>query len=444
MFPIQAEFANLTFRDKRISRSFMFMLSQLAMKPDASFCAAVGKKNRKSACRIMGDENLNPDFFLSSHFAETAARAAAFDEVIIVQDTSFLTYTKHAKMEGLGTIQGPVKGFALHTALALSPFGAPLGLVGQRAWARGTENAPESESDKWRLFGLEYAKNRLPDTLNVFLVQDREADAFGFLSLERPKNVNLILRVFHPRKYVFPEFDAESSCTLKNGIDRLKVAGVKCHSIFRKGRKTELEFEVRYGPVWIDPPKNKKGGRRLKGFWAVTVRETKNGRFPADGAEWLLLTTAPVESAEAAFGIARRYAWRWRIERFHFVLKSGCRVERLQFDDAKAVFNAVAVYSVIAWRLLAMTYAAREPDGESPPTRPKDLASDDERALLKLKFGREPANAKDLVLQIAALAEFCPSKRSPMPGVQKLWEGLRILESAVLGFKLARQFYGTT
>lgn len=39
------------------------------------------------------------------------------------------------------------------------------------------------------------------------------------------------------------------------------------------------------------------------------------------------------------------------IERFHYTLKQGCTVERLQFEEAHTLKNALALYSIVAWRL---------------------------------------------------------------------------------------------
>jgi hypothetical protein len=44
--------------------------------------------------------------------------------------------------------------------------------------------------------------------------------------------------------------------------------------------------------------------------------------------EWMLLTTEPVTNAEVAATILRWYSYRWHIEEYHKVLKSGCQVER--------------------------------------------------------------------------------------------------------------------
>ena len=60
---------------------------------------------------------------------------------------------------------------------------------------------------------------------------------------------------------------------------------------------------------------------------------------PPRGAKplcWLLATTLRVETIDEAFTVLRWYAYRWRIERFHYVLKSGCRIERHQLAPESA------------------------------------------------------------------------------------------------------------
>ena len=74
---------------------------------------------------------------------------------------------------------------------------------------------------------------------------------------------------------------------------------------------------------------------------------------------WLLLTTLAIETFEQAWQCVFWYSLRWLIERFHFTLKSGCRIEALQLETAERLLNALATYSIIAWRLMGLTYHAR-------------------------------------------------------------------------------------
>ena len=51
----------------------------------------------------------------------------------------------------------------------------------------------------------------------------------------------------------------------------------------------------------------------------------------------------------------RCYTARWVIEEFHRVLKSGCRVEQMQFDTVDRLKPAVGILAVLAWRVLHLT-----------------------------------------------------------------------------------------
>lgn len=60
-------------------------------------------------------------------------------------------------------------------------------------------------------------------------------------------------------------------------------------------------------------------------LWGVYARE-ENPPPQAKRIEWFLLTTEEVQTAEEAACIVALYCRRWRIEEWHRVLKSGCKV----------------------------------------------------------------------------------------------------------------------
>lgn len=74
---------------------------------------------------------------------------------------------------------------------------------------------------------------------------------------------------------------------------------------------------------------------------------------------WWLLTIIPVMSLEDTKRYIQWYGFRWLIERYHFVLKSGCRIERLQLKSAERLEHAHTLYLIIAWRLLWLTNQTR-------------------------------------------------------------------------------------
>lgn len=74
--------------------------------------------------------------------------------------------------------------------------------------------------------------------------------------------------------------------------------------------------------------------------------------------EWMLLTTEVVADIQTASTILRWYTYRWRVEEYHKIFKSGCQVEkyRLAADGMKTL---IGFLSVIAVELLRLTYLHR-------------------------------------------------------------------------------------
>jgi hypothetical protein len=124
------------------------------------------------------------------------------------------------------------------------------------------------------------------------------------------------------------------------------------------------------------------------------------------------------------------YTYRWRIERYHFILKSGCQVEKLELETRDRLTRALAVYSMVAVHLLHLTYQVREtPDATCTVV----LGESEWKALYAAtrKTARLPLCPPDLqtaVLWIAKLGGFLGRKRDGNPGVKALWRGFRHLQ----------------
>src|SRR5207248_7082796 len=126
----------------------------------------------------------------------TARRCEGLPFVLIAQDTCTFVYDQHHIL-GLGRVNGSQRSAGLlgHTALAMTPQGTPLGLWHAELWgehdataiASGpkTGSPGEKESCKWK-GGLAAVAQRLPVGTEGLLIQDREADIFDFLAVERP------------------------------------------------------------------------------------------------------------------------------------------------------------------------------------------------------------------------------------------------------------------
>ena len=89
----------------------------------------------------------------------------------------------------------------------------------------------------------------------------------------------------------------------------------------------------------------------------------KNPPAGATPLRWLLLTTVAVQSVKQALQCIRWYARRWRIEEWHRVMKSGCKILEHQNRDATVLLRAIALDAVIAWRLMLLALLGREMPG---------------------------------------------------------------------------------
>jgi Transposase DDE domain len=118
------------------------------------------------------------------------------------------------------------------------------------------------------------------------------------------------------------------------------------------------QVAMRYCEVEFRPPSHHSAKQAIT-LWVVHVAESRRPRN-AEPVEWFLLSTRPITSVEQAQECLRWYCLRWRIEDWHRVLKSGCRIEALQHKTAERLKRAIAINLVIAWRIMLMTLLGRQ------------------------------------------------------------------------------------
>src|SRR5258705_12507385 len=208
----RTEMAGVEVWDQRCRGSLERICEQVLARPEESFSAACGSGLRQAGSRSVGAPQMSVEKMLAGHVEQTAQRCQAHAEVIVAQDTTDVNYTTHKGATGLGPINGnpDSRGVLLHTALALTVEGVPLGLLSQESWVRDpatfgtaaqrrTRRVAEKESQKW-LTGLQRVAVALPAGPCVVLVQDREAGVFAFLATPRPAHMALVVRVCQPRR----------------------------------------------------------------------------------------------------------------------------------------------------------------------------------------------------------------------------------------------------
>lgn len=147
----------------------------------------------------------------------------------------------------------------------------------------------------------------------------------------------------------------------------IKVKIPRQRTRYKKGKKVRsgkparwATLAVHYQAVPISAPQdaeNKNCGPLS--LWAVYAKE-KEAPAEVEPIEWILLTTRPVRTPKQARECLVIYRLRWRIEDYHRVLKSGCRVEKLQLMTGKRLERAIAIAMVVAWRVMHLTLLGRK------------------------------------------------------------------------------------
>jgi Transposase DDE domain len=406
-------------------------------KPSISFSACMGNSFRQTVAGIFSNTKMGPSIMLEGHLSNTLQRAMASsgEYLIAAQDTTHYNYSGHKQMAGLGAIQGNVKGIMQHNVLLMNELGHPLGLVDQQYWTRkGGKDFGGKESLKWGN-GLEAVNKHLGTSeKKVVLVQDREADIFDFFRAGRAPCVDLLVRVHQPRNM---EVLANHVVAKLDTIgEHLGDFGTKEVLLERNHREVKLALRLKAGAV--DVLSDKNGSGQTQGLSLVIAEEmacvdsgTGESVFnETDRAVWYLLTSLPIENGVDVERVVRFYALRWRVERLHYTLKSGAlNVERLQFDDINSMVNALSFYSVVAWQLLALTYFVRQ-GAEAPAS---SVFEGEEIEILKKISRKDLQTVKQVVLALARVVGFAPSKKQPFPGVKVLAQALERLYFIKLG-----------
>ena len=145
--------------------------------------------------------------------------------------------------------------------------------------------------------------------------------------------------------------------------------------------------------------------------------------------EWMLLTTLRVDSVDDATTIVHYYARRFSIEIFHKILKSGCKIEARQLKTSEGLKASLALYSIVAWRIMFLTML-----GRGASDLPCTILFEDHEwkaltcAVHKTRIPpRTPPSLQEAVFLIAKLGGFLGRRRDGYPGVQTLWRGLQKL-----------------
>lgn len=325
----------------------------------------------------------------------------------------------------------------------MSPDGLPLGLLHHQLWARqgrGTQRQrrvlAEKESQRW-IESLHRTEALLSPSTHLLTIADREADFYELFACERRPHSDYLIRVHHDRQVKVQP--TEPSQSLQQLLRETPVAGYLNLALPRTPRRAActVVLQVKWVSVWLQPPSSHPQREQLDPV-PVQVLSACEVEGDQEGApiHWLLVTTLPLTCFEQAQQLLEWYRYRWLIERYHYTLKSGCRVEHLQLETFERLQRAIATFAIVAWRLLWLTYLVRPLDDPRYDLEADLIFETVEWQALR-HYAQAPPSAVDppglqqCLRWLAQLGGFLGRQSDGDPGSRTLWRGLRRLRDLV-------------
>ena len=155
--------------------------------------------------------------------------------------------------------------------------------------------------------------------------------------------------------------------------------------------------------------------------------------------EWMLLTNEPVETFADAMRVTAWYEKRWIIEELHKAMKTGCRIEEMQFTTTARLEPAIALLSLVAVTLLNLRDAARQADAETRAATTL-LSAEYVEVLSVWRYRKsKDLSVHEFFLALARLGGHQNRKSDHRPGWLVLWRGWTKLQSMLNGYTTAIQ-----
>jgi hypothetical protein len=166
------ELATASLGDARLRKRLVRIVADKVANPTASIPQASGTwAATKATYRFLVADQMTPDAIRAAHRDATLGRVQAHQTILVLQDSPELNHTRPTHTTDLGYLANArSQGLKVHSGLAATLDGRPLGLLYQTVWARDaatkgqkrrTRPQIERESQRW-LTTLAAVRQRLP------------------------------------------------------------------------------------------------------------------------------------------------------------------------------------------------------------------------------------------------------------------------------------------
>lgn len=467
---IDQELAGCSFADARLGKRFGTLMEQLSKGLGRTIPLACGDwAATKAAYRFLDNDRVGEAEILAGHFRATHERFAAVEgPVLVLHDTTEFSYTRenaaaigltHKVAKGHKDKKGrqrmhTVCGILMHSSLAVTTDGLPLGLTAIKLWTRkkfkgtnalqgktldggkhsvNTTRIPleEKESIRW-LQNAQQATATLGEASRIVHVGDCESDSYELFCECEALGTQFIFRTCNDRRV------QDDGRTVYEVMAEQRVKGVHRIAVRdNKGRPSTAVLEIKYEKIRVCPPIGKE--KRYGNLELTVIHATQRGT-PKDREriEWKLVTNLPVTCKADAIEKLEWYALRWTIGTFHKVLKSGCRAADSKLRTAERLANLMAMMCILAWRVLWLTMVNRTSPGLPAKLGFTQVEMQLLEHLVPAKDGATKKTVGRFLTLLARLGGYLNRKRNAPPGNMVLWRGMARLTDIHLGYTLAK------
>jgi len=465
---VEKEYDAVRLGDKRLNARAKLLLKKFSNKPMESIPASCKSwAEIKATYRFFDNSAVTAKKIIKPHRMATLTRIKQHPLVLLIQDTTTLNYSGQMHREDIGPLQQDnVRGLFLHPTLAITPDKECLGIIDYEQWAReklAHQTAKErsalnrqrpikdKESYRW-IRGYKKANklaNKIPNTQFVYIA-DREGDIYD-LYQEADKMLNQssadwVIRATYDRA-VYDENSIKKRSKMKKITKESSSVGeVKFILASSKTRKKrEVTQHIFIKEVMLYPPKEKIKEGAIPIKTTVVIASEQNPPAGEEAIEWVLLTSISVFNVDDALKIIQWYLCRWQIEIFFKILKSGCKIEKLQLNNKQRFNPCLALYLVVAWRILFLTMLGRA----NPNLNSECVFDPIEWQTVYVMIHKKkppiispPLNA--VLKMIAQLGGFIGRKSDGDPGPGVMWKGLNNLYEHIKARQILLEVFGET
>lgn len=421
------------------------MAAQLAQQPAGRITEAFGEPAaREAAYRFVENDRFSAADLGAAMFQASAQQASLYPEVLIPVDG--VTFTIAYGGRGFGPVSGKQHAQGAHamTALALSPEGVPLGVLGQVFWTRSSKHSPAYAKDRRAIAKRETghwltaitqareALHRHAPSTRPWLQLDRGGDCADVLLHAIGADADVTVRACYDRVVTGGKLWGKAARGTYLGSYPLRITKPG-----QRPRMATIHVRARLVELHLRPGGLPRKRLVRQHMWVVEARELRRA-----GVRWRLLTTKPADTLAQARRVITAYTRRWRIEEFHLAWKSGaCGIEQSWLRHREHFYKWATLTGAVAARLERIKLLSRaEPDRSALEEFSRDEI--DAAIALRKPKGVVPGATPTLgevTRWIADIGGYTGKSSGGPPGIRVLSRGFDRVEAAAIAFANMRE-----